>query len=201
MKGCPVGQHEPENLPAPQTRKSTPAEIGKSILSFVLMLAAVFAFVWLMKTFVYQAYNIPTGSMENTIMPGDMVFAEKISFRFGEPEAGDIVTFQDPRSTDDRILIKRVIATAGQVVEIIDGGVVVDGVRLEEPYVIGTTGPLATYDVSYPYTVPEGHVWVMGDNRQNSTDSRAFGAIPLSLVKERAVFIYWPFNHFGSLYK
>ena len=186
-----MGEHE---------RTRTPAEVGKSVLSFVLMVAAVFAFVFLMKTFVYQAYTIPTGSMEETIMTGDMVFAEKISYRSHGPRQGDIITFQDPRSSDTRVLIKRVIAVGGQTVDIAEGKVWVDGVALDESYVLGTTSPLASYDVSYPYTVPEGYVWVMGDNRQNSSDSRAFGAVPLGNVLERAVFIYWPFSHFGSLY-
>ena len=181
--------------------EGTPARTGKSILSFVLMVAAVFAFVWLMKTFVYQAYTIPTGSMENTIMVGDMLFAEKISYLHGEPEPGDIVTFQDPRSSESRVLIKRVIAVGGQTIDIADGMVWIDGEALEEPYVVGVTAPLASYDVSYPYTVPDGCIWVMGDNRQNSSDSRAFGAVSLDNVLERAVFIYWPFSHFGSVYK
>ena len=179
----------------------TPSQVGRSVLSFALTLAVVIGVVFLLKTFVYQAYSIPTGSMEETIMPGDMVFAEKLSYEFGEPKPGDIVTFQDPRSAESRILIKRVIAVGGQVVDIADGKVVIDGVPQDEPYVLGVTGPLATYDVDYPYTVPDNCIWVMGDNRQSSSDSRAFGAIPLELVKERAVFIYWPFNHFGSLYK
>ena len=174
----------------------------RSALSFILMVACVFAFVFLMKTFVYQAYTIPTGSMEETIMPGDMVFAEKITYRFSDINPGDIVTFEQVGSSgDERVLIKRVIAVGGQTIELVDGKVLVDGVELDEPYVKGVTSPLSPSSVTYPYTVPEGYVWVMGDNRQNSSDSRAFGPIPVSSVLERAVFCYWPFSHLGSLYK
>ena len=174
----------------------------RSILSFVAMVALVMGFVWVMKSFVYQAYSVPTGSMETTIMPGDMLFAEKISYRSHTPEQGDIVTFLDPRAaSEERVLIKRVIAVGGQTIELIDGSVYIDGTRLDESYTQGGTYPLTSTIVTYPYTVPEGHVFVMGDNRTNSTDSRAFGAVSLDAVLERAVFIYWPFSHFGSLYK
>ena len=174
----------------------------RSFVSFVVMLACVFGFVWLMKAFVYQAYTIPTGSMEQTIMPGDMIFAEKITYRFRDIRPGDIVTFEQTASSgEERVLIKRVIAVAGQTIELVDGKVLVDGVILDEPYVQGVTAPLSPSSVEYPYTIPEGYIWVMGDNRQNSSDSRAFGPIPMSSVLERAVFCYWPFTHLGSLYK
>ena len=167
------------------------------------MVALALGFVWLMKTFVYQAYTVPTGSMEDTIVPGDMLFAEKITFRSRDPEPGEIVTFVDPRSAEERVLIKRVIAVGGQTIDLIDGYVYIDGVMIEEPYYTispGNTYPLKS-TITYPYTVPEGYIWVMGDNRENSTDSRAFGPVSVDAVLERAVFIYWPFDHFGSLYK
>lgn len=184
-----------------QRQKTRNNNLGKDLLSFFVTLAAVLVFVWLLKTFVYQAYNIPSGSMEETIVPGDMIFAEKVTYYFREPQQGDILTFRDTQDpTGQKVLIKRVIATGGQTVNIADGHVVIDGVALTEPYVQGTTAPLASYDVSYPYKVPEGYIWVMGDNRQYSVDSRAFGAVPLDNVLEHAVLVYWPFDHFGSLY-
>ena len=95
--------------------------------AFVLVLA------WLQVTFVHQAFAVPSGSMEGTIMTGDRVYAEKVSYLFRDPEPGDIVTFQDPE-IPGRVLIKRCIAVGGQTVDLVDGRVVVDGVALDEPY-------------------------------------------------------------------
>ena len=201
-----VGQHEQASLDPVEEQGLKPAGNSgrvRSILSFLLLVALVFGFVWAMKSFVYQAYSVPTGSMEDTIMPGDMLFAEKITFRNRAPEPGEIVTFLDPRTEEERVLIKRVIAVGGQTIDLIKGDVYIDGVMIKEPYTLspGNTFPLQRSTITYPYTIPEGYIWVMGDNRENSTDSRGFGPVSLDAVLERAVFIYWPFDHFGSLYK
>ena len=91
----------------------------------------------------------------------------------------------------------------GQTVDLVDGKVVVDGVALDEPYTQGKVSeplnPAPDADVSYPFTVPEGRLWVMGDNRTNSQDSRYFGAIEESSVTGHAVLVYWPFQNFGAL--
>ena len=175
----------------------------RSILSLVIMVAVVVLITIGLRLFVFVPYEIPSGSMEETIMPGDMVFSEKISYHMRTPERGDIVTFADPEVAG-RTLIKRVIATEGQTVDLIDGYVYVDGVRLDEPYTGGKesfplsrTSPNA--DVTFPYTVPEGCVWVMGDNRIASQDSRYFGAIKISTITGRAAVVYWPIKHFGAL--
>ena len=161
----------------------------RTILSLLVMVAFVFGLSWALRTFVFQPYEIPSGSMENTIMTGDMVFSEKISYYLRDPEPGDIVTFQDPE-IPGRVLIKRCIAVGGQTVDLVDGRVVVDGVALDEPYTRGLPSePLKTalgVEVSYPYTVPAGHLWVMGDNRTNSNDSRYFGAIDEDTLTGRA---------------
>ena len=140
--------------------------------------------------------------MEETIQVGDMLFSEKISYYVGEPAYGDIVTFADPE-IPSRTLIKRVIATGGQTVDLVDGNVVVDGKVLVEPYTDGKPSyPLTpAYGTSliYPYTVPEGYLWVMGDNRTNSQDSRYFGAVDSKSVTGKAFFVYWPLDHLGPL--
>ena len=147
---------------------------------------------------VAETFAIPTGSMEQTIMPGDRVIGEKITKRWQSPQYGDIVTFIDPDGSGST-LIKRVIATEGQVVDIQEGFVFVDGRRLDEDYVAGQPSqPIEahaanlTEDVSYPFVVPEGCIWVMGDNRNNSLDSRYFGAVPVSSVTSKALCIFWP---------
>lgn len=172
------------------------------ILVIVVVISALFALPWAFRTFVLQPYAIPSGSMEETIMPGDMVFSEKVSYYFDDPEPGDIVTFADP-GIPSRVLIKRVIATEGQTVDLVDGQVVVDGVALDEPYTNGLPSypltPAYGTAITYPYTVPEDELWVMGDNRTNSQDSRYFGSIDVSSVTGRAALIYWPLSNFGLL--
>ncbi|OUO90732.1 signal peptidase I [Gordonibacter sp. An230] len=163
-------------------------------LGFVALLS------WLTLAYVGRAYAVPSGSMEETIMTGDMVFAEKVSYLFRDPEPGDIVTFKDPE-IPGRILIKRCIAVGGQTVDINDedGLVYVDGEPLSEPYVDGKPSYRLAGGVVYPYTVPEGHVWVMGDNRTNSQDSRFFGAVPVSTVEARGLVVLWPFDEMRLL--
>ena len=136
-------------------------------------------------------------------MPGDMVFSEKVTYYMRQPERGDIVTFTDPE-VPTRTLIKRVIATGGQTVDLVNGEVVVDGAALDEPYTKGKPSyPLSrtavNADISYPYKVPEGSVWVMGDNRTESQDSRYFGAVPVDTISGRASLVYWPLSSFGLL--
>lgn len=175
----------------------------QTILSLVMFIATVFVLVWLVNMFVARAYTIPSGSMEDTIEIGDRVWSEKISYYFRDIEPGDVVTFDDPTTLTDRTLIKRVIAVGGQTVDLIGGVVYVDGVALDEPYTQGAPSvPLNTMPgvaISYPYTVPEGYIWVMGDNREHSSDSRYFGAVDADTVSGRAICIYWPLNHIGVL--
>ncbi len=175
----------------------------RSLAGLAVMIVLVVAITIGLRTFVFVPYEIPSGSMEETIMPGDMVFSEKISYYMREPGYGDIVTFADP-NVAGRTLIKRVIATGGQTVDLVDGAVVVDGVSLDEPYTDGKPSyPLdhtaLGVDIEYPLTVPEGCLWVMGDNRTASQDSRYFGPIPASSVTGRASMIYWPLSNFRLL--
>lgn len=175
----------------------------RAVLSLLAMIAVVVLCVIALRTFVFVPYEIPSGSMEDTIMTGDMVFSEKVTYYMRAPQQGDIVTFDDPE-VEGRTLIKRVIAVGGQTVNLVDGHVVVDGVVLDEPYTLGKeSNPLNRtapgVDISFPYTVPDGSVWVMGDNRTSSQDSRYFGAIPVSSITGRAALIYWPANDFGVL--
>ncbi|MGI6046236.1 MAG: signal peptidase I [Eggerthellaceae bacterium] len=172
----------------------------KKFLKFILTVAIILGLAWFLRAFVIQPYQIPSASMETTIMTNDIVIAEKVSYYFREPAAGDIVTFEDPE-VPNRTLIKRVIATGGQTVNLIDGRVYVDGVAIDEPYTNGQKSyPYEKSEgITYPYTVPEGYVWVMGDNRTNSKDSRYFGAIKVSSINGRGCFIYWPLDQVGVL--
>ena len=183
--------------------KKEPSRAARLVISILAIVAIVVGITFLLRLFVFVPYEIPSGSMKETIIPGDMVFSEKISYYMHEPVQGDIVTFIDP-DDPNRTLIKRVIATEGQVVDLQNGSVYVDGVKLDEPYTLGKESwpivPTAPgVEVDFPYVVPEDCLWLMGDNRTSSQDSRYFGAVPVSSVTGRAALVYWPLNHFGTL--
>ena len=175
-----------------------PTKKKSSVLSFLIMIVLVVLVSMGLRLFVFQPYVIPSGSMEDTIMTNDMVFSEKISFYFRSPAQGDIVTFTDPLDSS-RTLIKRVIATGGQTVDLRNGVVYVDDVPLSEDYTDSKPSYPLNSNITYPYTVPEGCLWVMGDNRTSSQDSRYFGAVKESSVTGRAFFTYWPLNSIGLL--
>ena len=197
-------------------RSSRLPKWARACLGIVAFVAVVLALAAVLRTFVLGTHVVPTASMADTIEVGDLVVSEKVSYWFDEPEAGDIVTFtvyaetvdgepvvgtislEPGEGLEEVELVKRVIATAGQTVELVDGAVYVDGELLEEGYVDSAlTEELAGSSIEFPYTVPEGEVWVMGDNRTNSADSRWFGSIPVESVTGRVFFCYWPWDRIG----
>lgn len=188
---------------------SRPAHAKHNVLrdffELVVLVAAAFGIALLLRAYVCEPFVIPSASMSSTLQIGDRVLGEKITYLDSEPEAGDIVTFTNPEDSS-QILIKRVIATSGQTVSLKDGVVYIDGVALSESYTNGKKSyPIESHadtlgsNIEYPYTVPEGYIWVMGDNRTNSLDSRYFGAVPISSVTSKAVFVFWPFEDMGAI--
>lgn len=176
-------------------RSRTRGVLGWIVETAVLVALAV-ALAQGIKAFVVQPFRIPSGSMLSTIDIGDRILADKMVYRFREPKAGEIVVADDPGGVYPAI-IKRVIATEGQTVELRDGRVVVDGEELLEPYTKGR--PSRPQTIPMPITLPPGHVWLMGDNRTGSTDSRTFGPIPVDTVRGRAFATYWPLTAAGAL--
>lgn len=179
--------------------RETPREetsFARWLAELIAMVALAFLLAGLIRTFVVQPYVVPTGSMIPTIEIGDRVIANKFVYRFAEPKPGDIVVLDDPTGSVTT-LIKRVIATEGQVVDLQNGDVVVDGVILDEPYTHGL--PTEPQAITMPYTVPADSVWLMGDNRTNSQDSRYFGAVPLSGVRGKAIWRFWPIDRIGGM--
>jgi signal peptidase I len=165
-----------------------------------LLVVLAFALAQGTRAFAVQPYVVPTDSMVPTIQIRNRLLAEKVTYRFvHSPQPGEVVVFDNPDLTNrrEKFFIKRVIATQGQTVDIRDGKVWVDGVALDEPYVHGTV--TAPGSVRTPLTVPEGALWLMGDNRPDSGDSRFFGPQPVSHVRGRAIWTYWPPKEFGEL--
>lgn len=175
-----------------------------SSLALPIVLVLAIAAVLLIRMYVVEPYIIPSESMDPTIEVGDMVLGEKVSLKSEAPKRGDIVFFKNPDPDSAHgVLVKRVVATGGQTVDLRYGKVYIDGVEEKGGYAHGMSMPLderyLETDVSFPYTVPEGYIWVMGDNRENSLDSRSFGAIPIGTVYAESWIRYWPFNRIGAV--
>ncbi|NEC05707.1 signal peptidase I [Streptomyces sp. SID7909] len=216
---------------------STEPESGKKKSSrpfwkeLPLLIGIALVLALFIKTFLVQAFSIPSDSMQNTLQRGDRVLVDKLTPWFGsEPERGEVVVFHDPDgwldgeptpkpnaaqkflsfvglmpSAEEKDLIKRTIAVAGDTVECKKGGPVeVNGKALTEPYVFA--GNSACDDMPFgPFKVPDGKIWVMGDHRQDSADSRYHtddankGFVPVSQVVGRAVVVAWPVNRWSVL--
>jgi signal peptidase I len=164
---------------------------GRWLVELVLLVALAWVLALGIKTYVVQPFIIPSSSMEQTLLISDRVLVSKFAYRLGTPKRGDVVVFVSPEDgrTD---LIKRVIAVAGETVDVQDGVVSVDGKKLVEPYVNAAYPDHS--DLDSPVKVPAGMIWVMGDNRANSKDSRFIGPQPVSQVLGRAFAIYWPID-------
>lgn len=157
----------------------------------ILIAAAIIAYVLL--TFVVQPTRVQGISMQPTLYTGQRLVMEKLSYLVSVPHQGDIVVIE-PDSTSPA-LIKRVIATSGDTVEIKDGIVYVNGQALSSTeYNYYTPGTLRLTEI------PEGHVFVLGDNRSHSNDSRAFGTITEDEILGRAVFSYYPLDTLGMVH-
>ena len=157
------------------------------------------------QNFVAQPYRVQQQSMEHTLEPEQYVLVDKLTPHFGPYNRGDIVVFNPPTSwtqqPDGTPYIKRVIGVGGDVIEINDGAVTVNGTKLNEPYLFASAGAAEPTVASGQerWVVPTGDLFVMGDHREKSADSRAFGTIPVSAVIGRAWLRYWPFDTFGIL--
>lgn len=162
------------------------------ILVLFVGLAARVALPFAIRFAIGRPYVVPSAGMAPTIVPGDRVLVRPTQ----SVAAGDIVVFRDPTGQSAQ-LIKRVVALPGQTVDIRGGAVYVNGMKLNEPYVAGAATRPGT--AALPATVPAGDVWVLGDNRPNSADSRYIGPIAESSILGRAVLVYWPATHLKGL--
>ncbi|MFH9071844.1 signal peptidase I [Streptomyces alboflavus] len=228
-----TGVPGPEGTEPPKPAKGKKPKSFWKELPLLIGIALILALV--IKTFLVQAFSIPSDSMQNTLQQGDRVLVDKLTPWFGsEPERGEVVVFRDPGhwldgeptpdpnavqkvlgwiglmpSADEKDLIKRVIAVGGDTVECKGTGPVkVNGKALNEKnYVFEGNTPCTVDDQGgqFKVTVPKGKIWVMGDHRQNSLDSRYHqnqpggGAVPVDNVVGRAFVIAWPPTRWGTL--
>ncbi|WP_375475753.1 signal peptidase I [uncultured Jatrophihabitans sp.] len=172
-------------------------------LRLAIIVAIVATGAVLLRVYVVQPYYIPSESMEPTLhgctgCNDDHILVNKLSYRSGTPSEGDIVVFDRPPgvSAPDKVLIKRVIGLPGDKVQLSGGQVYLNGLHIEESYVNQKCGENATrpLDGRTSWTVPAKDIFVMGDNRCDSDDSRVFGPIPIKSVLGRAFAIIWPIN-------
>lgn len=169
----------------------------RELIEDVLLIAVVLISVFVIKNFLIINAVVPSGSMEDTIMVGDRVFGNRLSYRFGEPERGDIVIFKFP-DDEKQLFIKRLIGLPGEKILIRDGLVYINDSEtpLDEPYVDET--PIGDFG---PYQVPEDCYFMLGDNRNYSRDARFWENtyVTREQVQAKAVFRYFPFDKFGTI--
>ena len=153
------------------------------------------------RQFVAEARVVPTGSMQPTVEINDRLFIEKVSYRFHDPERGDIIVFRAPQkaleaanSTTNDAYLKRVIGLPGEKIEVYDGKVFVNDEPLTETYI--KAPPVYTWG---PSVVPDNHYLVLGDNRNGSSDGHVWGFLPEETIIGKAAARFWPPNRIGGL--
>jgi signal peptidase I len=178
----------------------------RGVLEIVETLVLTVLIFFVVHTFVAQPFRVEQSSMVSTLLPDQYVLVDKLTPHWAEYERGDIVVFLPPaswRSGQSAPFIKRVIGLPGDRIDLMDGFVIVNGVQLDEPYLFARKGePEPTepsLDGTTSWRVPDGSLFVMGDHRAASADSREFGPIPVSTVLGRALLRYWPIDTFGPL--
>ncbi|MCL1593040.1 MAG: signal peptidase I [Actinomycetia bacterium] len=196
-------------------KKQLPFWLELPLLIGIALIVAV-----VIKTFLFQAFYIPSSSMENTLQINDRVLVNKVTYEIGDISRKDVIVFDDPRggfeqpdedaidsavrnllesiglATPQSEFIKRVIGVPGDVVEASSGDLIVNGEAQDEPYRKNPERPIPDFA---PVVVPEGHLFVMGDNRGASQDSRFFGPIPIDTVVGKAFVIIWPPSRWSGI--
>jgi signal peptidase I len=164
--------------------------VFSGLLDWLESLVFAIALFLVMRAFVVETFQIPSESMIPTFYKGDRLFASKFSYVLRSPYRGEVVIFRAPPKPD-LVFIKRIIGLPGDTVEIRDGVTYVNGIPLQEPFV--AAAPLRDFG---PLTVPSGNYFAMGDNRNNSSDSRVWGSVPRKNLIAKPILLFWPPNRF-----
>jgi len=182
-----------EVIPYPRGKK---AKKEKSTLrSYVETIVLALLIALFLRLFVVSAYHVSSGSMSDTLLAGDYIFVSKLAYRYSPPKIGDIIVFENPYDAS-KDYIKRIVAAEGQTVEIMDKTLVIDGQIAAIPSLSKhidrqvLPAELSTRDNFGPITVPAGQYFVMGDNRDDSFDSRSWGCLDKKYIKGKAAFVY-----------
>jgi signal peptidase I len=173
---------------------------ARGLVEFLVIVLIAFAVVFgFVRPYVVEAFWIPSKSMVPTLEVGDRVFVNKFIYRFHDPERHDIIVFRSEEGSTEggqEDLIKRVVGLPGDEISVQDGVLLVNGERQEEPYVNHRSPDTSSFG---PVTVPEGKVFVMGDNRADSLDSRYIGPVSFENIEGEAFMIFWPPGHIRLL--
>src|SRR5215207_6406747 len=194
MSEKPYYQDEQFQTSSHERRRASKKGGGATEYLVILLVsfALVFGFV---RPFVMEAFWIPSGSMIPTLEVNDRVLVNKFIYRFKEPERGDIVVFQSVDNSNED-LIKRVVGLPGDKIAVRNGRLFLNGEPQKETY---TNKKFPDRSFFAQTTVPKGHVFVMGDNRANSADSRVFGPLPEKNIEGEAFLRFWPPDRIGLL--
>jgi signal peptidase I len=168
---------------------------GGALWETVETVVIALALALLIRAFVVESFVVQGESMEPTLQNGEHLLVNKLIYDFQSPKPGQIVVFQPPLPTS-RDFIKRVIAVAGQTVAMSDGIVTIDGVPQPESFLPPSYRGAANFP---PTLVPKGDIFVLGDNRNNSEDSRYFGPVPIKNIRGQAIIIWWPPQDVGAV--
>ncbi|MGZ3472811.1 MAG: signal peptidase I, partial [Isosphaeraceae bacterium] len=178
----------------------------RTLLEYLALAVVAVAVALLIQAFLVKPYRIPSASMKDTLLIGDRVLVDRISWRFSDPMRGDIVVFHSP--VPGPVLIKRIVGMPGDTVSLKDGAVYINGQKLNEPYVRRVDGqpePTDPFQTGLPwslqqsYQVPAGSYFLMGDNRGDSGDSRYFGPVARGQLVGRSFGRYWPPGRMSGL--
>lgn len=182
---------DPASPPPPQSPvDQEPSFSWRAILEIGQALALAVVISVVLNLFVVQVTEVRQRSMEPTLLQNDRVLVSKVDYRLGRPAVGDIVVFQ-PTNQTPIPYVKRVAAVAGDKVEIRDGRLFVNGAPSTVAEAQGLTSPQSP-QVTYPLTIPPGHFFALGDNRQASSDSRSFGPQPYENIIGKVILRFWP---------
>lgn len=184
-----------------KNKKKEETSAVREIFSWIFTIAIAVVAAMVIKNYVIINANIPSGSMENTILPGDDIFGFRLAYTFSDPKRGDIVIFNAPDDPSEKY-IKRVIGLPGETVTIEDAQVYIDGEPLEEDYLKSATveGEVWTTNAGpYEFKVPENSYLLLGDNRNGSSDARVWEHTYVSkdAIIGKAILRYYPFDRFG----